>query len=145
MKNATYTSSDAVTDFLEAIGIWVDESLVNQLLDTQYFSLIADECTDIATTEELSIFCHWEENGSPVEYFMEILPLKRCNAESIYSILIEWLKKKTIRCQKMVGMGFDGASTFAGKHSAVQARLKKHASHAILVHCHFHKLQLAIV
>ena len=57
-KNAFYTSSDAVTDFLEAIGIWVDESLVNRLLDAQYFSLMADECTDIATIEELSIFCH---------------------------------------------------------------------------------------
>ena len=28
-KNASYTSSDAVTDFLEALGIWVNESLVS--------------------------------------------------------------------------------------------------------------------
>ena len=76
---------------------------------------------------------------------MEILPLKRCDAESIYSTLIEWLKQKGVQCRKMVGMGFDGASTFAGKHSGVQARLKKHAPHAIFVHCHCHKLQLAIV
>ena len=95
-KNASYTSSDAVTDFLEAVGICVDESLVNWLLDAQYFSLIADECTDIATIEESSIFGRWEENGSPVEHFMEGLPLERCNAESIYSILIEWLNKKSI-------------------------------------------------
>ena len=51
---------------------------------------------------------------------MEILPLKRCNAESIYSILFECLKKKGVRCLKMVGMGIDGASTFAGKRSGVQ-------------------------
>ena len=78
-RNASYTSSDAVTDFLEAIGIWVDELLVNRLLDAQYFSLMADECTDIANIEELSIYCRWEENGSPpVEHFMEILPSKKC-------------------------------------------------------------------
>ena len=65
-KESSYTSSDAVTDFLEALGIWVDESVVNSLLDTQHFSVMADECTDIATIEELSIFCRWEENGSPV-------------------------------------------------------------------------------
>ena len=64
-----------MTDFLEAIGIWVDELLVNRLLDAQYFSLMADECIDIANIEELSIYCRWEENGSPVE---EILPLKKC-------------------------------------------------------------------
>ena len=88
-KNTSYTSSDAVTDFLEALGLRVDESLVNRLLDTQHFSVMADECTNIATIEELSIFCRWEENGSPVEHFMEILPLKRCDTESVYSTLIE--------------------------------------------------------
>ena len=40
-------------------------------------------------------------------------------------------------------MGFDGATTFAGKKSGVQARLKKHAPHSVFVHCH--KLQLACV
>ena len=38
-----------------------------------FFSLVADECIDVATIEELSIFCHWVENGSPVEHFIEIL------------------------------------------------------------------------
>ena len=80
-KNSSYTSSAAVTDFLKAIVIRVDESLVNRLLDAQYFSLIANECTDIATIEELSIFGRWEGNGSPFEHFIKILPLKRCNAE----------------------------------------------------------------
>ena len=56
-RNVCYTSSDAVTDFLEAIGVWVDELLVNQLLDAQYFSLMADKCADIANIEELSIYC----------------------------------------------------------------------------------------
>ena len=54
-------------------------------------------------------------------------------------------QKKSIQYQKMVWMGFDGASTFTGKHSGVQAQPKKHAPHAIFVHCHCHKLQLAIV
>ena len=144
-RNASYTSSDAVTDFLEAIGVWVDELQINQLLGAPFFSLMADECTDIATIEELSIYCRWVENGSPVEHFMEILPLKKADAESIYSVLIDWIKKKNVQCHKLVGMGFDGAATFAGSKSGVQARLKKNAPHAIFVHCHCHKLQLACV
>ena len=86
---------------------------------------MADECTDIATIEELSIFCHRVENGSPVEHFMEILPLKKADAESIYSVLIDWLNKKNVQCHKLVGIKFDGAATFAGKKSGVQARLKR--------------------
>ena len=33
-----------------------------------------------------------------VEHFMEILPLKKTDAESIYSVLIEWLEKHDIQC-----------------------------------------------
>ena len=76
---------------------------------------------------------------------MEILPLKKTNAQSIYSALLDWLRKKDLQCNKLIGMGFDGAATFAGKKSGVQACLKKHAPHSVFVHCHCHKLQLACV
>ena len=64
---------------------------------------------------------------------MEIVPLKKTNAQSIYSVLLDWLKKKDFQCSKLIGMGFDGAATFAGKKSGVQARLKKHAPHSVFV------------
>ena len=76
---------------------------------------------------------------------MEILPLKKTDAQSIYSVLLDWLKKKDLQCNKLVGMGFDGAATFAGRKSGVQAYLKRHAPHSVFVHCHCHKLQLACV
>ena len=104
---------------------------------------MADEYVDVANIEELSVYCRWVENGVPVEHFMEILPLKKTNAQSIYSVLLDWLKKKDLQCSKLIGMGFDGAATFAGKKSGVQARLKKHAPHSVFVHCH--KCQLACV
>ena len=125
-KNATCTSTDAATDFVEAIGVWVDKLQVNRVRNAPFFSLMADECVDIANIEELSVYCRWVENGVPVEHFMEILPQKKTNAQSIYSVLLDWLKKKDLQCSKLIGMGFDGAATFAGKKSGVQACLKKH-------------------
>ena len=115
-KNASYTSTDAVTDFVEAIGVWVDELQVNRVRNAPFFSLMADECVDVANIEELSVYCRWVENGVSVEHFMEILPLKKTNAQSIYSVLLDWLKKKDLQCSKLVGMGFDGAATFAGRN-----------------------------
>ena len=46
---------------------------------------MADECTDVATLEEMSIFCRWVENGLPVEHFIDIVPLKSTEAESIFT------------------------------------------------------------
>jgi len=45
-KNATYTSKDAVIDFVETIG---EENLPKRFHQAEYFSLLADECTDIST------------------------------------------------------------------------------------------------
>ena len=86
-------------------------------------------------------------NGVPVEHFMEICLLKKTNAQSIYSVLLDWLKKKNLQCNKLVhvGMSFDGAATFAGKKSGRQAYLKKHAPQSVFFHCHCHKLQWSCV
>ena len=55
------------------------------------------------------------------------------------------MKDKKIQVSNIFGMVFDGAATFSGKKISVQARLKKHAPHAVFVHCHCHLLQLAYV
>ena len=46
---------------------------------------------------------------------------------------------------RIVGLGFDGAATFSGRRTGVQARIKKHTPHALFLHCHCHLLQLACV
>ena len=144
-KNAHYTSKDAVVDFVEALGTWVDDSLLARLQNARYFSLLADEWTDITTIEELSVVCRWVENGLPFEHFIEIIPLKKAYAQTIYATLVDCLKVKRVQISKLIGMGFDGAGTFSGKHKGVQTLLKSNSPHSIFVHCHCHLLQLACV
>ena len=160
-KNAMYTSRIAVTEFIEALGTWLEESLLKHLHQGPFYSIMADERTDVSTVEELSLFCRWIENGETTEHFIDLLPMKRTDAESIYSALVECLKSKNIQLSNLIGMGFDGAATFSGKKSGVlgfdgaatfsgkksgvQARMKKHSPHALFVHCHYHQLQLACV
>ena len=56
---------------------------------------MADECTDVTSIEELTICYRWvEESGIPEEHFIEILPLKIANAESISSALVGVLQGK---------------------------------------------------
>ncbi len=68
--------------------------------------------------------------------------LKKANAESISSALVEYCREKNIQLGRLIGMGFDGAATFSGDKIGVQRRLKVHA---LFVHCHCQVLQLASV
>ena len=114
-KNAMYTSRIAVTEFIEALGTWVEESLLKRLHQAPFYSIMADKCTDVTTVEELFLFCRWIENGEPTDHFIDLLPMKRTDTESIYSALVECLKSKNIQLSNLIGMGFDGAATFSGK------------------------------
>ena len=110
---------------------------------------MADECTDIYVVEELSIYCRWVEEGVPVEHFLEIVPLKKADALSIYTSIIGCLTKKMVPLGKLIGMGFDGTAAFSGKHAGVQSYLKKmhlmlylYIAIAIYYNWHVFKLQM---
>ena len=115
----------------------MEECLIKQLHKGPFLSIMADECTDVTTIEELTICC-WVASGVPEEHFIEILPLKKANAESIYSALVEYCREKNIQFRRLIGMGFDGATTFSGDKTGVQRRL-------LFVHCRCYVLQLASV
>ena len=76
----------AVAESANALGTWVEESLLKMLHQAPFFSIMADECTDVTTIEELTICCYWVASGVPEEDFIEILSLKKANAENIYCI-----------------------------------------------------------
>ena len=80
---------------------------------------MANECTDVATVEEISVFWHWEEDGMPAEYFLEIIHSWQGHRGSVYSALVKCLKEKNLQISRIVGMGFDGASKFSEKKTGV--------------------------
>ena len=123
----------------------MEESLLKRLHKTPFFSIMADACTDVTTIEELTICCRWVESGVPEVHFIEILPLKKADAENIYSVSVECCREKNIQLGRLIGMGFDRAATFSGDKAGVQRRLKALAPHALFVHCRWHVLQLASV
>ena len=52
------------------------------------------------------------ESGVPEEHFIDILPLKKANAEIIYSA--KYCREKNIQLGRLIRKGFDGAATFSG-------------------------------
>ena len=128
---------------IEAIDTWVERKLLESLKANPFFSILADECQDISTQEELSIHFRWIVNGCPKEHFMTILHVKSTDADTITKAITSYLQKKNLNCRKLVGQGYDGAATFYGCRSGVQRRIRTHAAHALYIHCSCHQLQLA--
>ena len=141
--NAQYTSNYSVVTLLDAIDTWLDKKFVSSLASSPYFSVLADDCEDISTAEELSICCRWITNGKPEEHFVTLLHITATDSATISNAICSYLESKNLDYHKLVGQGYDGAATFAGEHNGVQRRIRAHAAHSIYIHCACHRLQLA--
>ena len=57
------------------------------LQESPYFSILADECQDSTTQEELSICGNWLVIGKPEEHFLKVLYVRSTGAGTIVETL----------------------------------------------------------
>ena len=105
--------------------------------------MLADECVDISTAEELSICCWWIVNRKTEEHFLTVLHICAQDASTISDVINSFLESKNLDYRKLIGQGYDGAATFAGERNGVQKRMRTLAAHSFYIHCACHRLQLA--
>ena len=144
-SNATYLSKATTAELLRNISHTIEQGLLTCLKASQFFSIMADESTDIATMEEISVCGRWLEKGKAVEHFLGIVHAKEVTAEALTGYLLQFLRDKGLSIGKVRGLGFDGASTMSGTKSGVQIRVRYHSPSSLYVHCCCHQLQLAVV
>ena len=56
------------------------------------FTLLLDESTDESNRSELSLFARIVKNGKAVNHFLDLLHLSRCDAQSIFTKVFEFLQ-----------------------------------------------------
>ena len=144
-NNATYLSKVTTAELLRSISDHIENKLICSLKESPFFSILADDSTDIASKEELSICGRWLDKGKPVEHFLGMVHVQHVGAENITESIIQFLQTRGIDLKKLRGLGFDGASTMSGCRSGVQLRMRCLAPSSLYVHCHCHRLQLAAV
>ena len=134
-RNANYCSHVAICEYLDAISLWVKEGILKSLKEALFCSILADESTDIATTEELSICFRWvDSSGAPVEHFLGLINLSACDSASILTALKTFLAHSGIDAGKLRGQEYDGAATFSGIKNGVQIHMRTLAPRALFVH-----------
>ena len=94
------------------------------LQESPDFYILADECQNIRTQEELSIYGRWLVNGKPEEHFLTVLHVCSTDAGTITEALQSFLQQKQLDLRKLIGQGYGGAATFAGKISGVHSQFR---------------------
>ena len=71
LKNAKYTSKTIQNELTIICGDLIRNKILERVRQACYFSVLADEATDIFNDEQLSISIHYLDEGSPNEIFMD--------------------------------------------------------------------------
>ena len=94
--------------------------------DAPYFSILADEVTDVSNREQLSLVIRFVDSGGNIrEEFLGFHNLQRIAGEAMASSILDTLPQSNLDIKNCRGQGYDGASNMSPSRRGTQA----------LIHC----------
>lgn len=121
-------SPDIQNELINILGNHVQKDIVDACRIAPYFAIIADECTDKSTKEQLSLclrFLHKNEDGviTVREEFIGFRHAESVKCVAIFDILINFLADIQLDIGNLRAQCYDGAANMSGKYNGVQARI----------------------
>ena len=144
--NAVYTSKTIQNEIIAICGNLIRQQILDSIKEALFFSIIADEATDVANKEQLSISIRFVCNSKPCEKFLGFLEcVNGVTGEAIADTILTQLNSWQLPASLLRGQGYDGAGAMSGYIRGVAARISTHYPKALYTHCAAHRLNLCIV
>ena len=135
--------SESVRGFQEAIAAVVDEDLDRDLSQSQCYSVMIDESTDIATDHNLVMYMRYVLDGEVQSRLLCLIELPGGTAPQIVDVIPKVFTSRKITLEKLCGVATDGASVMVGCRTGVTTQLKGKNPFILSIHCIAHRLALA--
>jgi len=144
-RNALYTSKTIQNEMIDVIGAQIRNSILTEVRKAKYFSVIADEVTDVANREQLSISVRYCLDFSVKEVFLDFVQVERITGKNIADAILQKFSSWELCLSDLRGQCYDGSSNMAGAKSGCKALVQEQAPMALYTHCAAHQLNLSIV
>ena len=144
-KNALYTSKTIQNSLIEVVRQRILRDIISEVNKAKYYTIIADEVTDLSNKEQLSLALRYVLDGRVKEVFVDFIFVERITGEVLAQAILQWLATWNIPHSDIRGQCYDGASNMAGARSGCMAIIQQKVPKAVYFHCASHRLNLAIV
>jgi len=144
----SYLSPQTQNEFIDLLGNHVRQSILDDVKDAKFYSIITDTSPDISQTDQMSQILRYvkvtNDDVQVLESFIDFLPVREFKtSENISEIILAKLKKDGLDFNNCRGQGYDNAANMAGIHTGVQKRLLTLNDKAVFIPCSNHCLNLA--
>ena len=140
-----YISPEIVNEIISAMGQCVLRKILANVSTALWYSIIADEATDVCHNEQMSLSIRWVDHSYEIhEYTLGLIQLPNTKAQTIFLTIKDVLIRCSLLFNRCRGQAYDGASNMSGINNGVQALFKAEAKQALYVHCLAHSLNLSL-
>uniref|UniRef100_A0A1B6L614 DUF4371 domain-containing protein n=1 Tax=Graphocephala atropunctata TaxID=36148 RepID=A0A1B6L614_9HEMI len=126
------------------MGNCVLKTVVDEVKEARYFSLIVDSTPDCSHTDQLAIVLRYvpQTEPKPVERLIKLLPGISHASAALANSVVGCLESLEINIKNCRGQSYDNASNMSGPYTGLQARIKKQSPLAEYIPCAAHSLNL---
>ena len=139
-----YMTHDIQNEIICIMAHQVQRDLASDIRGN-FFSIIADEYTDVSNDEQLTICLRWVDEMLDVhEDFLGFYKIPNIASDTVVSVIKDTFIRLQLSFQYCRGQCYDGASNMLGKRSGVAKRIQDIQPKAKPTHCHGHSLSLGV-
>ena len=145
LKKRDYIAPAVVNEIITICSNTVLRQLLQEIHAADWFSLIADEATDVAHNEQMCIAIRWVDSSYTIhETALGLVQLPDTKAMTLFGVIKDVLLRCSLPVTHCIGQAYDGASNMSGVRNGVQALMKKESDLCLYVHCFAHSLNLCV-
>ena len=142
---ARYTSKVIQNELVGVVGDSIRRDIIKEVKSARFYSIIADEVTDVANKEELSLVLQYVHEREIREVFVDFLEVERITGSVLGNAILEWLERNEVSPADMRGQCYDGALNMSGARVGAKSIVQEVAPKAMYYHCAAHRLNLSVV
>jgi hypothetical protein len=140
-----WLSHEIQNELLLLLADDVLHSLLRQIEEAKFFSIMADETMDCSRKEQLAVCFRYCDNSLEThELFMGFYELAQQDATTLFNTVTDVLSRFNINISNCRGQCYDGAANVAGSVSGLQTKMREVEPKALFVHCNGHNLNLVV-
>ena len=149
-RHATrYMSPKIQNELILTTSQLLRKSLVSQINECPFWSIILDTTSDINRVDQLSVTARWvqvlNENVTIKETFLGFISVTDGTAAGLVGTTCKYIEDIGLYMEKLRGQAYNGASVMSGVYNGVQKRIKDRSSMPVpYIHCAAHNLNLVI-
>lgn len=149
MQKIQYTSPKIQNEIIEICGKVILDKIVSKIHKAKFFSILADETTDISGIEQFSLCARYIEISDDKlhvlkEDFLRFVPVEDVTGLGLGNTLKKTAKDIKLNFHDLLAQGYDGARAMSGQFKGCAAVIIADYPQAIYIHCANHSLNLAV-